>query len=303
MLSGLIVILFLPLIVDKQTAVLAIEPVLPDICGTKWQIEYAAKHEKALKGDTTANRYVIDMPVRSGSADNLLGFISMFAWALLTDRIFIKYQSELLPMIELAYQPATFNWLAPHNPIESRAHCVLPTSAGYDSPPPCDTTPMKVLNTDTQVSNPYAMKIFGFDPHFWHNDINKYPADHYQKELMLPVSAKGIIYQLFNNPFHNETLKAWGLRKETIFGCIFHYLLQPRDEVCKNDVNGMIICAVHSTALTNQLSMCSLCRMCEGRGRGDEGSGDSEHSVNLGATQDWRLGAGVRMRWQVGSRI
>jgi hypothetical protein len=84
-------IVFLCFIIGEHiTWISAIEPVLPDICGTKWQIEYAAKHEKALKGETTENRYVIDIPVRSGSADNLLGFISMFTWALLSDRIFIK---------------------------------------------------------------------------------------------------------------------------------------------------------------------------------------------------------------------
>jgi hypothetical protein len=230
-------IVFLCFIIGEHiTWISAIEPVLPDICGTKWQIEYATKHEKALKGETTENRYVIDIPVRSGSADNLLGFISMFTWALLSDRIFIKYQSEMLPMIELAYQPATFNWLAPHNSIESRAQCVMQLK---EPVPPCDTTPMKVLNTDTRESKPFASQIFGFDHSFWHNDIHKYPADHYKNELMLPVSARGLVYQLFNNPHHNETLKAWGLRRETLFGCIFHYLLRPKDAVCKDDINGL----------------------------------------------------------------
>ena len=60
--ASIVLILVILLIIDTQTAtVLAIEPVLPDICGTKWQIEYAAKHEEALKGHTKANRYVIDM--------------------------------------------------------------------------------------------------------------------------------------------------------------------------------------------------------------------------------------------------
>ena len=102
----------------------AIKPVLPEICGTQWQLDYAKLHEDALQGKTTQNKYIINVPVRSGSADVLLGFMSMFLWSLLTDRVFIKYQSSLLPMIELAFEPATFNWLAPHNPIESHIQCL-----------------------------------------------------------------------------------------------------------------------------------------------------------------------------------
>eukprot|EP00597_Dinobryon_sp_UTEXLB2267_P004069 CAMPEP_0170058670 /NCGR_PEP_ID=MMETSP0019_2-20121128/1207_1 /TAXON_ID=98059 /ORGANISM="Dinobryon sp., Strain UTEXLB2267" /LENGTH=372 /DNA_ID=CAMNT_0010263671 /DNA_START=397 /DNA_END=1515 /DNA_ORIENTATION=- len=199
-------------------------------------------HNKALKGETTENKYMIDLPVRSGSADNLLGFISMFMWALLSDRVFIKYQSYRLPMIELAYEPATFNWLAQHNPIETRAQCVTYVHENQSHlNTPCDTTPMKVLNTDTRESRPFTYVAFAFSDDFYREDLRKIPSDGYENELLLPISSRGYMYQMFNNPHHNETLKSWGLKQETIFGCFFHYLLRPRDAVCKNDLKGCVL--------------------------------------------------------------
>jgi len=218
----------------------AIEPVLPHICGTQWQLDYATKHDKALKGETTENKYIIDLPLRSGSADNLLGFISMFMWALLSDRVFIKYQSHRLPMIELAYEPATFNWLAHHNPIETRVQCITIVNENQTNLDiPCDTTPMKVLKTDTRESRPITYVAFGFNEEFYHDDLRKVPKDGYENELIFPVSSRGFMYQIFKNPHHNETLKSWGLKQETIFGCLFHYLLRPRDAVCKKDLEGI----------------------------------------------------------------
>ena len=219
----------------------AIDPFLPEVCGSKWQIDYATLHEKALKGETRDHKYIINIPVRSGSADNLLGFISMFLWALLTDRVFIKYQSENLPMIELAYDPRTFNWLAPHNPIDAQIDCVAELYANVKYPP-CNHTAVKVLDTDIRESRPYASRIVGFDTAFWHNDMRKYPNERdSEKELMLPVSARGFMHQMFKNPYHNETLLSWGLKPETIFGCLFNYLLKPKPEVCQLDINGTLV--------------------------------------------------------------
>jgi hypothetical protein len=203
-------------------------------------------HEKALKGDTTENLYAINLPVRSGSADNMLGLMSMFLWALLSNRVFIKYQSPLLPMIELAYEPATFNWLASHNPIERQANCLFPLfdNETEGTVKVCDPSPVKVLSTDTRLSRPTTARVLDWMQEFYHGDMSKQPSDSYQHELLLTLSAKGFMYQIFNNPHHNETLKSWGLTQNTIFGCIFHYLLRPRSSVCKKDIAGSVPCHV-----------------------------------------------------------
>ena len=101
--------------------------------------------------------------------------------------------------------------------------------------------PMKVLKSDSKPLRPHALNVLGFDESFWHDDMRKYPTDKFQNEVMFALSAKGFMYQMFHNPHHNETLKSWGLKPQTIFGCIYHYLLRPRDIVCKNDADGITI--------------------------------------------------------------
>eukprot|EP01036_Dinobryon_divergens_P030620 gene30620-39890_t len=99
---------------------------------------------------------------------------------------------------------------------------------------------MKVLKSDSKPLRPHALNVLGFDESFWHDDMRKYPKDNYQNEVMFALSAKGFMYQMFHNPHHNETLKSWGLKPQTIFGCIYHYLLRPKDIVCKNDAEGCV---------------------------------------------------------------
>jgi len=65
---------------------------------------------------------------------------------------------------------------------------------------------MKVLNTDTRESRPFTYVAFGFTDDFYSGDMNKVPKDGYQNELILPISARGYMYQMFKNPHHNETL-------------------------------------------------------------------------------------------------
>lgn len=105
----------------------------------------------------------------------------------------------------------------------------------------CTVAPLKVLKSDSKPRRPHALNVLGFDESFWHDDMRKYPKDSFESEVMFALSAKGFMYQMFHNPHHNETLKSWGLKPQTIFGCIYHYLLRPKDIVCKSDVDGIAV--------------------------------------------------------------
>lgn len=58
------------------------------VCGNKWQQKYMDLHNGIISGNIQG-KYIVSLPVHAGLADVMLGYVSSFLWALLTNSAFL----------------------------------------------------------------------------------------------------------------------------------------------------------------------------------------------------------------------
>lgn len=100
------------------------------VCKSNWQKRYENLHKKIVSGDI-AGKYIVAVPVLAGLADILLGYVSAFMWALLTDSAFFILRVDPFfdftqRNIEMAYHSPFINWVAPSSIDKSIYGCMMP---------------------------------------------------------------------------------------------------------------------------------------------------------------------------------
>jgi hypothetical protein len=215
-------------------------PVNPKYCGGEWQTKYMQLHESVMKVHAPADqrKFVVSVPVRAGGADNLLGVISLFLYALLINRAFlrVKYTMEghHAPVMDHAYAPATFDWTAPEFNLNITA-CMWPPYDGSMGQRHCDHGPTKWLPKDPKeyTFHPYFMVNSFQKERFWYQDYNTMLGEDGKKDVIFVASNRGNVLMTFYNPHHNKTLiEDFGMKPETAFGCIWNYLFRLKSHVC-----------------------------------------------------------------------
>jgi hypothetical protein len=89
----------------------------------------------------------------------------------------------------------------------------------------------------------------GFKGDFKVKNMSEFPPEKYKAEVLLFLSNRysmlvvvfalhnfgvyrGVTYHIFDNPFHNDTVRLLGLTPETAFPCIFDFLFRMKPEAC-----------------------------------------------------------------------
>lgn len=215
----------------------------PDICGRDWQIEYRKLHDSILSGTAPREqrKYVVSVPVRAGGADIMLGMVSFFLYSILTKRAFLhtKLQEEgyHAPILEHAYKPVSFNWIAPAEIRRDISICLWPPYDGTMNDRHCDRSPKPFLPTDTYPSTyfPHFMVNSYNEEYFWKgNYTSMFGAVNSQADVQLFASNRGNVYRTFYNPYHNKTLLDMGFHKETAFACLYNAMFKTKSEVCQD---------------------------------------------------------------------
>eukprot|EP01041_Mallomonas_annulata_P007141 gene7141-14534_t len=88
-----------------------------EICGKEWHKEYTHLHNSVISGQRQG-KYLISVPVHAGLADNVLGYVSGFLWALLSNRAYMILAVDAFPdqsqrTISFAFHSPHINWTAP----------------------------------------------------------------------------------------------------------------------------------------------------------------------------------------------
>ena len=112
-------------------------------------------------------KYLVSVPVRNGGADNLTGFISLFLYALITNRVFLRVKMTgnitHAPVLEEAYEHVNIDW-RPHKDMvgimndESKFVCIAPPYL-WDHPeltPKCNTGPSALFKDDPNSYSFYS---------------------------------------------------------------------------------------------------------------------------------------------------
>lgn len=240
------IILFLTIICDINSVKIGNED-YDAVCGNNWQTKYTETHQAILNGDLP-QRYLVSVPVKAGLADVLLGYVSGFLWAILTNRAFMILHVDSMDncvndrmgmsscrcnqrSIEHAYSTNKIDWKAP-TLDRSQYRCMMPP---YSESFACNENHLtRFREADKNESRIIHLNQVngGYRDEFEMMDMTRFPRHEYQAELFMFASNRGITYNIFNNPFHIQTLKDLGLRRETVFPCLFNYLFKINDDVC-----------------------------------------------------------------------
>lgn len=219
------------------------------VCGNIWQPKYTETHKAILNGDLP-QRYFVSVPVKAGLADVILGYISGFLWAMLTNRAFVilhvdsmdncEHEDKPEPCrcnqrsIEQAYASPNIDWKAPKMD-RSQYRCMMPP---YHKSFPCDENHMIRFREEDKNESKISHLLQvngGYREEFTMVDMTRFPQNEYDANVIMFASNRGITHNIFDNPFHAKTLLEWGLRRETAFPCIFNYLFRINDNVCSGD--------------------------------------------------------------------
>lgn len=208
-----------------------------ELCGlgSNWRKEYHDRHQSMINGHIPG-RYIINVPVEAGLADIVFGYVAGFIWALLTNRTFLIIHDEHLRRIEYgycvqrtiehAYLPHGFDWIAPYI-NKSHYNCMAPL---YENLPECKDSKLKLFpNDNKELTYSHVYQVNGgLKDIFYNGDLDKVKST----DIIFFNSNRGITYHIFDNPLYKDKLTNMGFTRNTLFGCIFHFLFKMNNDVC-----------------------------------------------------------------------
>lgn len=184
------------------------------LCG-HWQENYARLHAD-IRAGRRPPRYLVAVGVHSGLADNLVGMMSEFYFALLSHRAFLLTSWGPHPHMDWAFDAPRINW----------------TTAAYGEDDPLILPlrrEMPVPRYDSaRINTSMYYPMYVQQDHWWlGRNLTAEPAGAAHVPYILMASNRGKTYRLFENPHHAPALRAMGLRPEHAFYCAFHFLFAP----------------------------------------------------------------------------
>ena len=194
-------------------------------CGN-WQKHYTDLHKSITQG-LSPKRFLVSVPLKGGLADTIIGIVSQFLFALLTERAFLRLNLDFLDEV----------FVSPN--INLNVSFVIPLLYQHMWNNECKEIKRNVVQFNN--SNYYIMcatNNYTFMNHIYTaTNFSTLPMDHRDIEVILFSSNRGRIISIFQNPFYRKTLLNYGLRPETCFACLFHYLFRIRNNTVCNTIS------------------------------------------------------------------
>ena len=219
----------------------------PSACGN-WQDAYTKLHRDVLAGERPP-RYAVAVAVEAGEGlkgpalrrglyllrsdalalaagltDNIVGIVTAFFYAVLSDRAFQMLTHSDLPDFSDAYDYPHID-LTRH-PGQDAQHLTQPLHYKHvgsrDYGPDVDAglyAPAYLVNADGESD-----RIFSSE------DLKHWPSGGKAETVFLGTN-RGRVVKLFANPHHSKHLYDMGLRPDTIFACGYRYLFEPNKAV------------------------------------------------------------------------
>jgi hypothetical protein len=201
-------------------------------CGN-WQEKYTELHRRIVAGEAP-QRFLVSIPPFTGLADKLVGLPAEVMWAMLTDRAFQYLPRHGFPPYDSVFDIDNINITGPVD---------LPNDI-QDSPGIMDFG-----HYLDRLNSPDKRKEFTHNFHDYfpiclrnndsantiilaQSDLHIYPPTYYNAKYLMVESNRGMSYRFFENPYHAETLRSWGLNPDNSFGCIMNYLFRIKENGC-----------------------------------------------------------------------
>ena len=196
-------------------------------CGS-WRQKYIEFHENTLNGKCPP-RYLISLAGRCGMADNISGLITQFLFALLSQRAFQRLSYGSLPNFLDAYDSPNINWTVSGVPKKLYA-CMTPP---YEEKKSRKCFQMQRQTPKFNGMRYYPMHLtYGQHRIFSFSNLTAEPRGKSDVEVVIYSGHRGRTYATFDNPYHRGQLEKLGLKRETCFACLFHFLFRLKSEAC-----------------------------------------------------------------------
>lgn len=196
--------------------------IVSDRCGI-WQESYIKLHQSILNGHSKP-RYLVSVAVEAGLGDRILGTITEFAFALLTNRAFQLITYGTLPRFEAAFSAPNINWSRSidNDSLIDNLKYTYRNQRGYGG----DRSYLSSINTDLYWPL-YLINDDRGNEFFAKANVSTYPLGHENVQTIFAASNRGRIVRLFDNPYHRSQLFRMGLHPRTAFRCLFNFLFSP----------------------------------------------------------------------------
>eukprot|EP00906_Rhabdomonas_costata_P004702 RCo006956 len=186
-----------------------------------WRKTYAVMHAEVLKG-VRPKRFAVALVSDGGTVDILTGILTLFYYALLTDRAFQIATYAQLPDFRMGFDSPYIQWSATYpdilfEHIKVSFHGIR-EFAGQRRP---------VFKHTTNAFTYWYIVNEGGSDSLARSDFRKiYPLND-SAPYAFVSSNRGRTFLLFHNPVHRPALERLGLRAETLARCAFLFLFTP----------------------------------------------------------------------------
>jgi hypothetical protein len=179
-----------------------------------------------LKGtfNQESHTYVVSYGFNSGTADRLSGMITIFFYALLTNRTFFIYEENINPKLEYAYDFPNVDIVI--RDLESGVVSTMNTLINQRN--------MTSLMYETEMNRYYLINQVNYINESSHEGFYVFrDILGEQTNAFSPVivaSNRGLTLRMFENPFIQKKIKSFNLNPATAFRSFFDFLFKPNSD-------------------------------------------------------------------------
>ena len=194
----------------------------PQYTNEEWRVWYENQYFREPL-DKKGDKYIVSYGFNSGTADRLSGMITIFFYALLTNRTFFIYEENIAPKLEYAYDFPNVDIVlrdlesgvvsAMNSLIEQRNMSSLIYETGDKR---------YFLVNQVNYRNGSSHENF-----YVFRDILRESTD---ASPVIVASNRGLTFRMFENPFIQKRLQNLNLAPATAFKSFFDFLLKPNLE-------------------------------------------------------------------------
>ena len=218
----------------------------PNLCGSSCPslASYAQLHREIVRGEETITapstagiaatllpgqqRWLVSVAVEAGLTDRLVGIMSEFFMALLSERALSITSYDPLPPFEAAFAPAQIDWTRrpTTGSVDDWDSIVEPLKytyrgvRGYVGQRP-------LRHNSSDIALLYLVNDHRANEFFSYENVGDWPKGSRHARVLFVASNRGRISQLFSNPHHKRSLRELGFRPETALCCAWQYLFAP----------------------------------------------------------------------------
>ena len=215
----------------------------------KWLSNYTNLHNAIKKGKAHP-KFVVTINSRVGLADNLTGFITQFMFAILNNRALFMATSGVPMHLEDIFDTPNIDLFL--SSIDQKYYkCLLPPYPPPDERCPHEKSHLVIWKNLTT----YPLHLVNANYSFIESkNLSEIIPDMENINVIFFAGNRGRVLRILENHYYKTYFSSLGIRPETIFSDIFHYLFRfKKNVICSSVACSSIKKSLHTFKNNNTL--------------------------------------------------